>query len=117
MKLEIEGLEPGDKVISIEVARKALFDRKCKHYEVEIDPSLAFIECRQCKEKLNPVEWLAFMTEEWERITRLYKLYVEAKALYDEKQRTQCEHCKKITRVNPPSDFTNRMRKRGHLVY
>ena len=117
MKLELDGLDGNDNVISIEVARKMLFERKCRHYNVYVDTTLEGIECRDCKERLNPVEWLAFMTEEWERISRLYRLYTEAKALYDEKQKTQCEHCKKITRVNPPSDFTKRMRQRGHMVY
>lgn len=106
----------GGRVISIEVHRKSRFDRECLHYHVDINTDLAEIQCQDCKQRLNPVEWIAFLTEEWERITRLYNLYIEAKKLFDEKQRTRCEHCAKITRVNPPTDFDKRMRERGHVV-
>lgn len=118
MDLTVDLPDPaGGKVISIEIARKSRFDRKCPHYRIAVDVDFAAIECRDCGKELNPIEWIAMMTEEWARVTSLYKKYTVAKELYDEKERSRCQHCGKMTRINPPSDFDKRMRERGHMTY
>lgn len=116
MEIDLPGIVEGDNVISIEVARKHRFERTCQHYRIYIDPDFAEIECRDCERKLNPVEWLAFMVGEWARVERLFKMYRDAKTLYDEKEKAQCQHCKRMTRINPPNDFAKHMRERGHMV-
>lgn len=115
MKVELPD-SAGENVISISVVRKTRFSRDCRHRQVEVDPVLAEVECKSCGKNVNPIEWIAMMAEEWDRVKELYRLHKDAADVWEEKQRTQCQFCKRITPVNAPSEFSQKMRKRGHVV-
>jgi hypothetical protein len=97
----------GADVISLTLVRDSRlarkFTKKCTHNRIEVDTTLSEMLCLDCKEKLNPVQWVADMIEEWHRIDDLTRRNREAAANYEAKRRCRCEHCNKITNVRPPS--------------
>lgn len=109
MIIELPDIE-GTNVISIEVARKTRYDRTCHHQNIAIDYDLMDIQCKDCNQMINPVAWIGMMAEEWHRVNSLYEKHKKAAALYEEKSRTQCQHCKRLTKVNPPNRFDSRLR-------
>lgn len=97
----------GAEVISLTLIRESRFGRRftkrCAHSNVQVDTTLADLLCLNCNEKLNAVQWVADMIEEWHRITDLTRRNREAAANYEAKKRCRCQHCQKITNVRPPS--------------
>lgn len=72
----------------------------CRHLRLMIDPSLTYVECANCGEKLNPVWVLERMIKEasqWKNSLIEYRKIVEK---LEKKRRTKCEHCGKFTSVN-----------------
>lgn len=106
----------GNNVISISVARQHMFRRDCRHLAIDLDEMLAHVYCRDCGKEVNAVQWIAMAAEEWHRVQHLYELQKNAAEVMAEKQKTQCQFCKRITRVNPPTAFSRKMRERGHVV-
>jgi hypothetical protein len=102
--------ESGATVISLTLARerRGLFsfpgDKICHHRHVTVDTSLAELKCDDCGERLNAVEWIANNIENWRYIRDMYEEQKRAAARYEAKRRTRCEHCSKLTRVNPPTN-------------
>jgi ribosomal protein S27E len=93
-------------VISLEVVRESIYYRRlkktCPHQAVTIDPLLSQIECRTCGEKLNPVEWLAMMAEEWGRVKRMYEDLITVRDEVETRQRVKCKHCGRLTPISRP---------------
>ena len=114
IKVELPGIDGGN-VISLEVRRRAMFkDEGCAHMSIVVQRDLTTVECRTCGEKnLSPVEWISKMVEEWFRIKNLIAQYKTAVARFEAKQRTRCEHCRKITKVNPATAAEVRAFQRG----
>jgi ribosomal protein S27E len=96
---------PGDdgNVISLEVHRASFQARRlrktCTHSRVLMDTSLAELMCRDCGEKLNPVEYLAYLVEEWARIERLYAMYNQEKEYVETRKKVKCRHCGHFTNI------------------
>lgn len=90
-------------MISLEVRRRAMFKGEgCNHLSIIVSEGLATVECKKCGEKnVSPIDWIRSMIGEWYRVKDLMTRYKTALARYEAKQRTRCEHCSKITRVNP----------------
>lgn len=110
MKIEIPNIEDTN-VICIETFRKNYFSTgECIHNEFKVYEELATVECGKCGKQLNPIFLLTKITQEWERFIRLRNEYKEASKLYEEKKRTKCDHCHQMTSVNPPKDFSKRLR-------
>lgn len=101
-KVELPGIE-GGKLITLESRGRPYFKRDgCRHMSIIARQDLTTVECRECGEKnLSPVDWIIKMIEEWYRIENLILQHKQATAYYEAKQRTRCEHCRKITRVAP----------------
>lgn len=110
MNFDLED-ENGGNVISIEVAREYYSAKTCEHRKVTVDQKLTYIKCRDCKQNINPIWWLTQLIGKWSHFKRLHARYTAAAKLYEEKQRTRCEHCRRITRVNPPEKFESNLRK------
>lgn len=102
MKVELEDVGGGN-VISLEVRRRAAFKGEgCNHLSIIVNEGLTTVECKTCGEKnVSPIDWIRSMIGEWFRVKDLMVRYKTALARYEAKQRTRCEHCSKITRVNP----------------
>jgi len=65
----------------------------------EIDASAASVTCGHCKKELNPYWVLEEMSRAEHRFKRLIADYKRMKAEAEEKLRTKCEHCNKMTKV------------------
>jgi ribosomal protein S27E len=100
--------EDGGNVISIEVLRRSRFERQlwrtCPHNDTLIDTALAKVTCKTCGAELNPIEWVAMMSEEWGRVTRLYQQLKEQKQQTDAKiqeleakSKVKCQYCGRFT--------------------
>jgi len=100
-KIELPG--DGGNVISLKVHRASFQTRRlrktCTHNRVEIDTSLAELECLDCGKTLNPVEYLAYLVEEWVRIERLYENYRKEKEYVETRKKVKCRHCGHFTNI------------------
>lgn len=65
-----------------------------------IDASGASITCEACKQQLNPYWVLEEMASAEHRYKRLIQEYKRQRALSEDRTRTKCEHCEKMTRIN-----------------
>lgn len=117
MDLTVKLPDRAGNVIQLSVVRAGLYERrmrgKCPHTNVEIDSTLDVIMCLQCKTALNPVAWISMLAAEWARVQNLTREYRTAKAVFEAKKRTRCEHCNKITNVRPASAAEVREFKKG----
>lgn len=103
MKIDLPD-EAGN-VISMEVKRATFdsrrFNKTCPHRSVFIDTAASEIECQACGIKMNPVEYLANLVDEWHRVQYMYEKYNAAIELLKDKQKCRCQHCGKFTEVKP----------------
>lgn len=110
MKVDLTSKE-GSNVISIDVIRQQRQRKSCKHMSIEVDSDLAFVTCRDCGQSVNPVFWIIMLAENWENVRYLYQRYKKAAELYEQKKRTRCQHCRRMTVVNPPEKFDTNLRE------
>lgn len=103
--IEVKLPDEAGNVVELAVVRDSILARRakeqCPHRRVKIDTVLSQLICRDCKASLNPVGWLAMLAEEWARVRRLTEQLRDATAKFEAKKRTRCEHCFKVTKVNP----------------
>jgi hypothetical protein len=72
----------------------------CRHTHVTVDPTLATLQCNDCKEKLDPIPYIVMLAHHEHRLwVRGAEMHAAAE-LAAQKTRTKCEHCGKMTRVN-----------------
>ena len=94
----------GGKIISIEIARKARWEREfkneCCHFRVTVDPMLAYLICSDCDAHLNAIEWIEMLCGEWSRVRQLYESYQKSKEEYDRRVRVKCKNCGEFTRLH-----------------
>ena len=73
----------------------------CNHYgSYIVDEAEAEVTCGRCGEKLNPMwvlQQLANKEHQWHRVREQYQ--EEMKRL-DERSRTKCQHCGKMTSIS-----------------
>lgn len=87
------------KVICLTEARRRFDAKKCQHLDVIVDERLAEVKCAKCGIGLNPINVLVRFAREESQWMNNYKAMQEQKRLLDEKQRTKCRHCGKITPI------------------
>jgi DNA-directed RNA polymerase subunit RPC12/RpoP len=75
----------------------------CKHTHVEVDESLWSVECQDCGEKLDPIQYLVQLAKEENfvryRVEELKEEHKRIMEVLEKKTRTRCEHCGKYTRI------------------
>ena len=90
-----------DNVISIKQAhnsRNAKSKRQsCAHKNILVDERLSELECADCGSLLNPIKWLLNMTHEFRRMDESYAKLNTLREQIDERSRTKCQHCNRIT--------------------
>ncbi len=90
-------------VISIEVLREGFLLRQaqktCAHTRIWVDPIEETVLCRDCKARLSAIEWLAQAAEHWARVRALCKTQREAAAKLEQRKRTRCQHCGRVTGI------------------
>lgn len=79
-----------------------LGDSTCSHTFVQymVDPSLAEVVCGKCKARLNPMWVLEQLARADRRHAESQKAAREAQKRLDERSRTKCQHCNKMTRIS-----------------
>lgn len=74
---------------------------KCQHTNIELDITVTTIQCIDCGQQINPVAWIYMLINEWHEYERAAKAYLEALKEYQERSRTKCSHCGKMTDIRP----------------
>jgi hypothetical protein len=74
----------------------------CSHFMVHyiIDEKLAEVECGGCGAKLNPMWVLGQLANMDRRYEEGQKRYQEEMKRLDERERTKCQNCGKMTRIS-----------------
>lgn len=73
---------------------------ECRHGQYEVDSRKPEVECSKCKQKMDPMVVLremAYKETQWHR-TRAF--YQEEMKRLEERSRTKCQHCGKLTRIS-----------------
>lgn len=72
-----------------------------------IDASGASITCDACKQELNPYWVLEEMARAEHRYKRLIEEYKRQRALVEDRTKTKCDHCKKMTKIHIKTRFND----------
>jgi len=90
----------GAAVIDMQVVRYEWEQReaklKCTHARVYVDARKNTVTCRDCAAEVNAIWYLSHICDKWSEFERYRKQYETAKALYDERSRTKCQHCHEV---------------------
>jgi hypothetical protein len=86
---------------TISVKKGSSFSCGCKHNNVIVDVDLWFIECADCGERLDPIQYLVSISQTQDQNEYRYKRLWEEyqKVLGELNKKTKCEHCGKMTRI------------------
>lgn len=74
--------------------------RQCRHRRYNVDERLATVTCRDCGEQLNPVRVLVDLARDESLYIRRHAQYVEEVERLQQRSRTKCQHCQRITRIS-----------------
>lgn len=99
MKLVIDAEPEQAKIICLTEVRSRYKIGKCRHRQLLVDQDNAFVECKDCGEKLNPIAMLSRFANEESRWNMERERLNETLAKLRDKVRCKCEHCGKMTRV------------------
>ncbi|HCY86904.1 MAG TPA: hypothetical protein DHV36_17370 [Desulfobacteraceae bacterium] len=81
------------------LSEKRLKYSGCQHKAIVVDPDLEYVECRDCGERLNPMNALYRICTEESRFVHRIASYKKWYQKYKEKHRVKCRHCGKMTPV------------------
>lgn len=73
---------------------------RCSHENFIVDNKKAEVECGQCHEKLNPMWVLTVLTDRDHRYHESHSRYQEEMKRLEDRVRTKCQHCDKMTRIS-----------------
>jgi Zn finger protein HypA/HybF involved in hydrogenase expression len=73
--------------------------RPCYHQRFVVDGTKAEVECGDCHEKLNPMWVLTQLAMRDHRFHEAHERYAEEMRRLDERHRTKCDHCGRMTRI------------------
>ena len=86
-------------VIVLSEARKLFSSGKCQHKSIEVDEIEAEVTCKDCGARLNPVAVLVRLAKEGSRLAWRIDELKKLNNRFDEKKRTTCQHCGKMTNI------------------
>ncbi len=80
------------------------FQSACAHRHVIVDRALNELACRDCKERLNPIEYIARVAEgiagwEYER-----QRIIDARGQFEERKKCRCTKCGEMTEIRRVSN-------------
>ena len=73
---------------------------KCGHRRFTIDAKLMQVECRDCKEKLDPMYALIALSRQETQYHELHARYMDELTRLGERSKTKCQHCQRMTRIS-----------------
>lgn len=71
----------------------------CHHAAFIVDEQKQEVECASCGERLNAMWVLSYLASEDRQFKDTRKLADEAMTRLQERSRTKCQHCGKMTRI------------------
>lgn len=74
--------------------------RSCHHRSFIVDESKAEVECADCGEKVNPMWALTRLCTRESRWHQAHDRYQDEMKRINERSRTKCDHCGKMTRIS-----------------
>lgn len=86
----------------VELVQKLLND--CKHMRVAIDPELAELTCRDCQQKLNPIQYITRIAQQFSTWEHERERIREARAQLAERKQCRCTKCGEMTEVRRVSN-------------
>jgi hypothetical protein len=87
---------------------------KCKHAHVQVDRKLAELTCLDCKERLNPIEYIAWVAEGLVGWEHERQRIIEARKQYAERKQCRCTNCGEITEIRRVSDREQQLIRERH---
>lgn len=75
---------------------------KCQHFNAsfEVDVDAGECTCSKCGEKVSPIFVLQQLMHHESRWNRTREAYQEEMRRLEERSRTKCDHCGKMTRIS-----------------
>jgi ribosomal protein S27E len=74
--------------------------RQCFHKQFLIDAEKAEVECADCHALLNPLWVLAQLAHRDHRFHEAHRRYAEEMKRLEERSRTRCQGCGRMTRIS-----------------
>lgn len=71
----------------------------CLEHSYVIDPEMDKVTCSKCDKIFNPMAVLVDLARKESRWMQSGERYRDEMKRLDEKQRTKCQHCQKMTRI------------------
>ncbi len=71
-----------------------------KHVTYVVDQAATEVECGHCRAKLNPTWVLVQLAHKESRYQETAKRYHEEMKRLNERSRTECQHCGKMTKIS-----------------
>lgn len=72
----------------------------CAHNKFIVDDKKLEVECGECGERLNPMWVLTQLASRDMRMHEAARRYKDEMKRLDERSRTKCDHCGKMTRIS-----------------
>ena len=73
--------------------------KRCPHLNIGVDPELGYIECRECHEHLDPIQYLYKIACSERLIDFRRDQMLKYEKQIEEKNRCKCEKCGEMTRI------------------
>lgn len=74
--------------------------KECHHPGFLVDDSKQVVECATCKKELNPMWVLVKLAAKESTWYQAHDRYQDEMKRLEERSKTTCEHCKKMTRIS-----------------
>ncbi len=71
----------------------------CQHRRAVVDAKLAELTCADCREKLNPIQFLVGMANQLTQWEHAQQSLAKARAELDARQRCRCTNCGEWTQI------------------
>jgi len=98
-----ENGETVETAISIKSKKGSTEYGACKHNSILVDEDLWRIECAKCGKSLDPIQYLVNLAGRERmaeyRLSKLQERYEKVLGILEDKTRTKCEHCGKLTNI------------------
>jgi hypothetical protein len=86
----------------VELVQKSFSE--CQHMRVAVDPELAELFCRDCKAKLNPIQYIVRIAQQFTNWEYEHERIKQARAQLEERKQCRCTKCGEMTDIRRVSN-------------
>lgn len=98
-KLPVKFRKPPEETRALFAPWEVGKSKPCYHNSFVVDPEKSEVECAKCGEKLNPMWVLSHLATADRNMADNFKRAQEAMSRLEDRSRTKCQHCGKLTRI------------------